>query len=40
LQDKNIFPDADTMKKLFTVLPLDQKSQRDSTKVWREIKRK
>ncbi len=40
LDDKSVFPDADTMKKLFTVLPLDQKSQRDSTKVWREIKRK
>ena len=40
LDDKSIFPDDATMAKLFIVKPLDQKSQRDSTKVWREIKRK
>ncbi len=40
LEDKSVFPDEETMKKLFTVLPLDQKSQRESTKIWRDIKRK
>ncbi len=40
LDDKSIFPDDATMAKLFIITPLDQKSQRESTKVWRDIKRK
>jgi len=40
LEDRSIFPDEATMAKLFTVLPLDQKAQRESTKIWRDIKRK
>ena len=40
LEDRSIFPDEATMAKLFTVLPLDQKAQRESTRIWRDIKRK
>lgn len=40
LDDRGTFPDDATMSKLFIVLPLDQKAQRDATKAWRDIKRK
>jgi putrescine transport system substrate-binding protein len=40
LDDRGTFPDDATMSKLFIVLPLDQKTQRESTKAWRDIKRK
>jgi putrescine transport system substrate-binding protein len=40
LEDKNTFPDKDTMDKLFIIMPLDQKTQRDETKLWRDVKRK
>jgi putrescine transport system substrate-binding protein len=41
LEDRSVFPDEATMKKLFTVLPItDQKVQREATRIWRDIKRK
>lgn len=41
LEDRSVFPDESTMKKLFTVLPItDQKVQREATRIWRDIKRK
>lgn len=40
LEDKSIFPDEETMKNLFIILPLDQKTQRELTKLWRDVKRR
>lgn len=40
LEDKSTFPDDATMSKLFIILPLDQKTQREETKLWRDVKRK
>lgn len=40
LEDKSIFPDEETMKNLFIIMPLDQKTQRELTKLWRDVKRR
>lgn len=40
LEDKSIYPSAETIKKLYVISPFDQKSQRVLTSVWRDMKRK
>jgi putrescine transport system substrate-binding protein len=40
LEDKSTFPDQETMANLFIILPLDQKTQREETRLWRDVKRK
>ncbi len=40
LEDKNIYPTPETMKKLYVISPFDQKAQRELTAVWRTMKRK
>lgn len=38
LGNPNIYPDADTQKRLFTITPYDKKAQRALTDTWRNIK--
>ena len=40
LEDPRIYPGAETLKRLFTNTPYDQKTQRALTSVWRKMKRK
>jgi putrescine transport system substrate-binding protein len=40
LEDPRIYPGPDTIKRLYTVSPYDQKSQRALTSIWRKMKRK
>ncbi|QFY59119.1 polyamine ABC transporter substrate-binding protein [Rhizobium grahamii] len=37
LEDTAIYPDADTMKKLFTISPWDPKTQRTATRLWTKV---
>ncbi len=37
IEDKAIYPTDDVMKKLFTVTPYDQKTQRQVTRLWTKI---
>lgn len=37
LEDTSIYPDATLMKKLFTVAPLDPKTQRVETRLWTKV---
>jgi putrescine transport system substrate-binding protein len=39
LDDKNIYPSEETMKKLYVISPFDQKAQRELTNVWRDMKK-
>ena len=38
LDDLSIYPDADTMKRLYTVNARDQKSQRALNRLWTRVK--
>jgi len=38
LEDPNVYPDADTMKRLYTVSARDQKSQRVLNRLWTKVK--
>ncbi len=40
LDDRSIYPSEETMAKLYVITPFDQKSQRELTAVWREMKKK
>ena len=40
LEDARIYPGAETIKRLYTTSPFDQKAQRALTAVWRKMKRK
>jgi putrescine transport system substrate-binding protein len=40
LEDKSIYPSQETINKLYVISPFDQKSQRELTSVWREMKKK
>ncbi len=40
LEDPQIYPGAETIKRLYTTSPFDQKAQRALTAVWRKMKRK
>ena len=38
LDDRNIYPDASTMSKLYTIMAHDQKTQRLINRLWTRIK--
>ena len=38
IDDKSVYPDAETMSKLYTVSARDQKSQRFVNRLWTKIK--
>ena len=38
LDDKSVYPDTDTMSRLYTVSARDQKSQRFMNRLWTKIK--
>ncbi|MEZ5924336.1 MAG: polyamine ABC transporter substrate-binding protein [Hyphomicrobiaceae bacterium] len=40
LEDTRIYPGAETIKRLYTTTPNDQKTQRALTSIWRKMKRK
>jgi putrescine transport system substrate-binding protein len=40
LEDTRIYPGAETIKRLYSTTPNDQKTQRALTNVWRKMKRK
>jgi putrescine transport system substrate-binding protein len=37
LDDPSVYPDAETIKKLYTVSPYDPKTQRVITRTWTKI---